>query len=127
MGDFAATFKSEGWTPDGLVASNASMLYSEPGTLLSGQNLARGAVLGKITSGGKLVLSLSGASDGSQVPYGILVDDVNASAGDKPCLVYVRGDFQAQALTLGASHTLASIEAGLRDRGIFIVKTTGGV
>lgn len=127
MPPFQATFRSEDWPNDELVAGNGHLLYSEPGTLLSGQNLKRGALLGKITTGGKLTLSASASSDGSQTPYGVLVDDVDASDGDMPCLVYVRGDFQDAGLTLGTGHTVASVEAGLRDKGIFIFKTQGGL
>jgi hypothetical protein len=123
---FMATFRSDGFTPDQLVAGNAHLLFSEQITLVSGQNLTRGAVLGKITASGKYTLSASAAVDGSQTPVAILVDDCDASAGDKVTLVYTRGDFQDAGLTLGAGHTLTSIAAALKDAGIFIHLTQGG-
>lgn len=122
---FLATYKSEGFTPDGLIAQNAQLLLSEPATLLAGQNLKRGALLGRITASGKFVLSLAAAGDGSQVPVAVLVDDTDATAGDKPTLIHTRGDFIAQALTLGAGHTVASVKAGLEDRGIFLINAQG--
>ena len=67
---------------------------------------------------GKLIKSLSGASDGSQTPYGIAVEAITTS-GDVTTLVYTSGVFNSNALELGASHTLASIKAALRDKGIF--------
>ena len=52
------------------------------GTLVSGQNLAAGTVLGTITTGGKLTQHAPGASDGSQNASGILLASVDASGGD---------------------------------------------
>lgn len=89
-------------------------------TLLSGQNLAMGAVLGKITASGKYTLSTAAAGDGSQVPSVILAHDCDASAGDRECLVYERGTFNQDALTLGAGHTASSIRDGLRGLGIYL-------
>ena len=123
---FLATYKSEGFTPDGLIAQNAQLLLSEPATLLAGQTLKRGALLGRITASGKIVLSLAAANDGSQVPVAVLVHDTDASTADQPTLIYKRGDFIAQALTLGAGHTLDSVKAVLEDRGIFLIHAQGG-
>lgn len=124
---FQATFKSEGYTPDGLVAGNASMLYAIKVTVLSGQNLKRGAVVGRVTASSKYVLSATAAGNGSETPAGILSDDIDATSGDKEAMVYIRGDFNASALTLGAGHTVASIAPAFRDAGIFIVIDQGGV
>lgn len=60
------------------------------GTLLSGQNLTAGTVVGKITSGGKWTAYDPSSSDGSQTNLGILYASVDASAGDAPCVVVVR-------------------------------------
>lgn len=123
----SASFSTDVFTPGQLVANNPDLLFSIPGTLLAGQNLLRGALLGKITASGKYVLSLSAAVDGSQTPAGILVDDVNATAGDEAALLYIRGDFIADALTYGAAHTSATVAAALRDMGIFLFNAQGGV
>ena len=114
------SFSSDTYTPDRLIAGPMS-LASRKVTLISGQNVVRGAVLGKITASGKYNLSLSAAADGSQTPYAIAAQDCNASGGDVECLVYERGDFNANALTLGAAHTVASITPGLRAKGITLV------
>ncbi len=89
-------------------------------TILSGQNLVAGAVIGKITSGGKYKLSLSAASDGSEVPDLVLAEDCDASGGDKEAIAYETATVVATALTLGTAHTIASIREGLRDKGIKI-------
>lgn len=127
MDSYLATFKSEGFTPDGLVAQNAQLLLHEPIVLSSGQNLKRGALLGKVTASGEYILSASAASDGSQTPVAILAHDCDATAADANTVAYTRGDFIADALILGAGHTVASIKAGLADRGIFLITQQGGV
>lgn len=116
----SATFSMDSYIPKEIVASDFP-LVTEGGTIASGQTLTRGAVLGKITASGKLVLSLSAAEDGSQTPYAILADDeVNASAADAGATWYLTGQFNAANLTIGTGHTAASIRAGLRSLGIFI-------
>lgn len=117
-----AEFRTEGtYAPDKLIAGNAHLLVGRKVTIISGQNLTRGAVLGKITASGKYNLSLSGASDGSQTPDLILAENCDATSGDKVALAYARGDFNANALTLGTDHTVASITEGLRAKGITLI------
>lgn len=117
-----ANFQTEGaYTPDSLLAGNAHLLVARKVTVLSGQVLQRGAVLGTITSSGKAILSLAAAVDGSQTPDLILAEDVDATTGDKLGLAYERGDFNAGALTLGTGHTVASIREGLRAKGITLL------
>lgn len=110
------------YTPDRLVIGDHPLI-TRSGTLLSGQNLTRGALLGRITSGGKLTLSLSASSDGSQTPIAILAEDCDASGGDKECLFYEAGEFDAAAVTFGASHTLASTRDALGARSIYLKST----
>ena len=70
---------------------------------------------------GEYKLSASAANDGSQTPDLILAEDVDATTGDKLGLAYERGDFNANALTLGTGHTVASIREGLRAKGITLL------
>ena len=117
-----ANFQTEGvYAPDGLLAGNAHLLVARKVTVLAGQVLPRGAVLGAITASGKYVLSASGASDGSEIRDLILAEAVDATGGDTAALAYERGDFSAQAITLGAGHTVASIREGLRAKGITLL------
>jgi Bacteriophage lambda head decoration protein D len=122
-----ASFSSDTYTPDKLIASNPNLLLSNGITVLSGQNLARGSLLGRITASGKYVLSLTAAADGSQTPAAILADDCDASAADKAAIAYFRGDFQEAGITFGTTHTAASTQAALRDLGIFVITSQGGV
>lgn len=117
-----ASFKTEGtYTPDSLLAGNAHLLVGRKVTVLAGQVLARGAVLGLITASNKYKLSASAAADGSQTPDLILAEAVDATSADTTVLAYERGDFNSNALTLGAGHTVASIREGLRAKGITLL------
>ena len=107
------------FVPDQLIAGRFQ-LVTDTVTVVAGQVLARGAVLGKITASSKFTLSTAAANDGSQVPSVILADAVDASGGDKAAGVYLTGEFNAGKLILGAGHTVASIKDTLRDAGIFL-------
>lgn len=60
------------------------------GTLITGQKLSAGTVLGKITASGKFTILAPAASDGSQTAAAILHDNVDATAADKSATVLVR-------------------------------------
>lgn len=113
-----AGFRSQGsFTPDGIFAGDEDP-QTRKITLVSGQNLKRGSVLGKITVGGKYTLSLSASADGSQTPATILAEDCDASAGDKATIAHFGGVYDENGLTYGAGHTAASAREPLRDVGI---------
>ena len=109
------------YTPDSLIAGNAELLLDESITLISGQNLTRGSLLGKITASGKYTLSLSASGDGSQTPVAVLAHTTDASGGDAVTNAYVRGDFNQNAVTFGTGHTAASTKEALRALGIALV------
>lgn len=107
------------YNPDRLIAHNASSILGKGITLLSGQNLQRGTVLGQITATGKYTISTSAASDGSQNPSAILAEDTNASSADKNTVAYFEGTFNENALILGAGFTIAVVRPALRLLGIY--------
>lgn len=116
-GRVATTFSN-----DRLVAGSHTVI-TRSGTLASGQNLLRGALLGRITAGGRLTLSLSASSDGSQTPVAILAEDCNASGGDLACLFYEAGEFDASAVIFGTAHTVATTRDALAARSIYLKAT----
>lgn len=59
-------------------------------TVVSGQNLTTGTVVGVITASGNVTQLAPGASDGSQNAAGVLLLDVDASAADKPGVIIAR-------------------------------------
>lgn len=114
------SINTDSYEPDRLYTGSNIGRVTQDVTILTGQVLTRGAVLGKITASGKYILSLSGAVDGSEVPVVILADDVDATAADKRAPVYLSGEFNEAALTIGAAHTADSIREGLRDLNIYL-------
>jgi hypothetical protein len=59
-------------------------------TLISGQNLTAGTVLGVITASGKYTLHNNAASDGSEAAAAVLVANSDASGGDLKVVVINR-------------------------------------
>ncbi len=111
---------AEVFVPDQLIAG-VFPLVTEPITIASGAGiLPRGTVLGKITASGKYIKSASAASDGSQVPSAVLVDGVDATSADVLSGAYFSGEFNSNALTLGAGWTVATVGAALRSLSIFV-------
>lgn len=104
------------FAPNDLLVSDVPVVVRSI-TLVNGQNLKRGAVLGNITASDKYTLSASAANDGSQTPALVLAFDVDASAGDVVCDAYAGGAFDSTKLILGAGHTPASVEAAFRKEG----------
>lgn len=95
---------------------------TDSGVVIAGQNLVRGSLLGKITASGKLTLSLSASSDGSETPYAVLNAPIDALSSDKACPIILGGELNANSITFGAGHTAITTKDGLRTEGI-ILKT----
>ena len=86
-----------------------------PITLVSGQNLVAGQVLGRITASGKYSaydVGNSPAGVGSAVA--ILGEDCDATSGDEKTFAYVHGEFNTDELTgIDATTTLQLLALGL--------------
>ncbi|MCZ2147972.1 MAG: head decoration protein [Bryobacterales bacterium] len=69
----------------------ADNLYSrDEATVVSGQNLTTGTVVGIITASGKVTQVAPAAVDGSQNAVAVVVFPVDASAADKPGVIIAR-------------------------------------
>lgn len=90
------------WTPIEILAYTQNPA-AIPVTIASGQNLAKGTVLGRITASGLYSAYNNGNSDGTEVADGILKDVVNASSTgtnqDTESAMYVEGAFLEDQLT----------------------------
>lgn len=102
--------------PNDLLVSDVPVITRNI-TILSGQNLKRGAVIGNITASDKYTLSASAAADGSQTPSLVMAIDADATGGDLVAAAYASGAFDSTKLILGAGHTAASVEAAFRKEG----------
>lgn len=77
---------------------------------------------------GNVVACSLAATDGSQVPVGILVNPVDASGGDAAGTIYVSGEFNEDALVWHASFTTSALKRNAFDRTpIHIKKPTYSV
>jgi hypothetical protein len=118
----AEGFKDQGeYTPDNLLAGEYPRVERVV-TIAAGADLAKGAVLGRITANGKFKLSASASSDGSQTPDAILAEKASAAGADVQAVVYFSGEFNENALVLGAGHTLDSVRIALRAKSVFLRK-----
>jgi len=71
----------------------------------------------------KLALSAATATDGTQHPDCVLVEDTDASDGDVLTIAYIAGSFNDRAITLGAGHTVDSVKEQLRAKNIYLIQT----
>jgi hypothetical protein len=106
------------YTPENLLAGG-TQLVSETATILDGQTLALGEIVGKVTATGKIKALNTAGTDGSETPYGILAEAAAASGADATSLVYLKGEFRINAVT-SATSTPVEQKSNLRLLGIYL-------
>lgn len=112
-----------------VVGCQADDIVTDSATILTGQALTRGSVLGKITASGKLKLADKAAVDGSAVPFGILTEDTDTAtvAGDKNAVVYLAGSFNQDKLVFAAGTVSADLKDSARGNGMYFIKVNAAV
>lgn len=93
---------------------------SEKETLASGSVYEQYSALGRVTATGKLVLSDSAASDGSEKVVAFLPFAMDATGGDVDVGVFKAGMFNADLLVLGDAHTVQTVKADLEGTPLFL-------
>lgn len=85
-------------------------------TIVSGQSLKRGDVVGKVTASGKYAIYANGASDGTESAAGVLIgEDVDATSADKAGVILFQGaEVNKDLLGWGANDS-TGISAGVTD------------
>jgi len=111
-----ASIETVSYDPNGLIVDDFPV-QTAGATIGTAANLTAGAVLGRITATGKYILSLTGASDGSQTPAAILMTDAAAASADAPALILLAGSVDIAKLTFGSAHTAATVETAFRAAG----------
>ena len=95
--------------------------------------LADGQLMGKVAATGKLLELKSAATDGSQVPYGVLVGNHTIESGETPTFsVAVSGKIAKELVTFDGSDDMATVvsDRSLEDRilgdtlGIKLISST---
>jgi hypothetical protein len=105
-------------TPDNLVLGGYPLVtYDE--TIISGQDVVRGTVMGRITASGKLTACDHTASDGSQTPYAVMAEDCDASTADTNCGAYVAGYFVEGSLTFGGTSDIDDLKVAMRGANLY--------
>jgi len=114
----------ETYTPDNLIAGDFPLVTGD-GTILSGQNLVRGAVLAKDSANDNKLVAVNSASSTESIksPVAVLATDVDASAGDAVGPLFLAGEFNENALTFGGTDTADTHRDALRDLSIFLKKS----
>ena len=102
---------------DNLISGDFPIV-TDSATVVTGQTLVRGSLLGRVTATGKYKLSLSAASDGSETPIAVASEAVDASAADKKTTIYVSGEFDCSQMS-------AFVERKLENEGYHTVIVTG--
>lgn len=122
----ATSFTEPFYAQEAVLSEANGHRSRETVTILSGQNLKAGAVLGKVTASSKYVIcdNVTPAADGSQNAAAVLLEDVDASGGDLSGLVIARdAEVKVGALNYksGASAgNKASQHAALAALGIIV-------
>lgn len=81
------TLTEQGHAGGFIISEAAGNRSRDNVTVVSGQDLEAGSVLGKITATGKYAAYDNGASDGTQAAAAILIGKCDATAGDKAAAV----------------------------------------
>ncbi|NMT25039.1 head decoration protein [Serratia marcescens] len=116
---FAPGMKSSQFVPDQLVSGPLQLVTDSVTIGVSGA-LKRGTVLGVVTATGAYIPSKKDATDGSEKPSAILVDNVDTTTTVQTGGVYLMGEFNQNRLIFDASWTVAELKAQFRPLAIFL-------
>ena len=99
----------------GFVLSEANFHRSRENiTIASGENLKAGAVLGKITSGGKYAHFDNDAGDGTETAAGVLIADCDATSADAAAAIIARdAEVNGNELVWASSEDAGDQDAGI--------------
>lgn len=105
---------TEGTHPFEVILRNGDSIARDKVTVVAGQNLKVGAVLGVITASGKYAEHDPDATDGSENAAAVLLADCDATAGDATALVLNRyAEVKSALLVFKASITAPQKAAAL--------------
>ncbi len=116
---FAPGMKSSLFVPDQLVSGPLQLVTDSVTIGVSGA-LKRGTVLGMVTATGAYIPSKKDATDGSEKPSAILVDNVDTTTTAQTGGVYLMGEFNQHRLIFDATWTIAELKVQFRPLAIFL-------
>lgn len=112
-------YRQDTFVPDQLIAGPLQ-LVTDNITVAAGRKYVRGTVLGLIAASGKYTLSKKSASDGSENPSVILVDNIDATPGDVRAGAYLMGEFNMHRITADTSWTPEALRTEMRKYSLFL-------
>ncbi len=86
-----------------------------PETIGAGADLVKGTILGRVTATGKMIAYAAGASDGSENPVAVLMEDAKAAAADVKAVVGFAGVYVKANMTGLDAAAITALEA----RGVY--------
>lgn len=110
----------DAFIPDQLIGGDMKIVTHGQRTITGGALYRRGTVLGLITASKKYTIATAAANDGSQTPVAILVDDTDTTGGDVVTGIYAMGEFNKNAVILGAGITADAAQAALEVQNIYL-------
>lgn len=110
-----AKFTSDSYTPEEIHAGDYPIATTN-GT--AGAAIVKHAIVGRVTTGGKIIPSDPTATDGSQVPLGIAA--YAAAADDDPITYFSSGGFDQNEIELG-DWTAAALKVAFDRTPVFII------
>ena len=116
---FAPGMESALFVPDQLVSGPLQLVTDSVTIGVSGA-LKRGTVLGMVTATGAYIPSKKDATDGSEKPSALLVDNVDTTTTAQTGGVYLMGEFNQHRLIFDATWTIAELKAQFRPLAIFL-------
>ena len=87
------------------------------GTILTGADLAKGTILGRVTASGKMKTYAAASEDGSQNPVAVLMEDAAAASADVGAVCGFAGVYVEANMT----GLIAAAKLTLEGRGIYFV------
>lgn len=127
-----AKFETAGvYQPDSLIAGNAHLLVGRQVTIATGQNLKRGALLGKITAANSATSAIAGSSNVGQASVGsVTVTDPRALDGTYTIeITQIKGAGAAEFEVTGPAGATEVGTAGVvfEGLGVKFTLTEGGI
>lgn len=108
---------------DNLIAGAVMPVVTDTVVLTAGRVYERGAVIGVVTASGKAVMVDSSKTDGSEKPYAVLAQTVDATLVDAIAPVYLTGEFNVARLTFGGTDNASKHKLAMRQIGMFLKST----
>jgi hypothetical protein len=112
------------YTYDNLLAGSQKPLVNVSGTAALGQAWSRGYLVGLKTSTGKWqTVDFSDVADFDD--FGVASEAVDSTEGEVVTSVFVEGQFNRDAVTIGYGDDYADWDITLRGHGIYLLAAVG--